>query len=84
MTTQTFRVSGMTCGNCVRHVNETLAGLPGAANIRVDLASGTATVSSTVDPAAVIASLTQAGYPAVLSAEATAATPPARRGCCCS
>lgn len=83
MNTQAFRVSGMTCGNCVRHVTQALDALPGVEEVQVDLAGGSATVTGTVDPSAVIATLAKEGYPAEsLAAQRTAAAP-ARRGCCC-
>ncbi|HTJ24964.1 MAG TPA: heavy metal-associated domain-containing protein [Candidatus Limnocylindria bacterium] len=40
--TQTIRVQGMTCENCVRHVTEALAEIPGVRSAQVDLAEGTA------------------------------------------
>lgn len=53
MTTQTLTVTGMTCANCVRHVSEALAGIPGVTDVRVDLATGHATLqaSEPIDPA---------------------------------
>ncbi|GAC1442844.1 MAG: heavy-metal-associated domain-containing protein [Vulcanimicrobiaceae bacterium] len=42
-------VSGMTCANCVRHVREALAGLPGVTDVAVDLASGHATIEADRD-----------------------------------
>ncbi len=44
MTTQTLGVTGMTCANCVRHVHDTLADIPGVHAVVVDLASGRATL----------------------------------------
>ncbi|MER7439551.1 heavy-metal-associated domain-containing protein [Micromonospora avicenniae] len=44
--TRTYAVTGMTCEHCVRAVTDELAALPGVREVRVDLASGTATVSS--------------------------------------
>lgn len=83
MNTQVFRVSGMTCGNCVRHVTQALDALPGVEEVTVDLAGGSATVTGTVEPAAVVAALAQEGYPAEPAASQTAGAAPARRGCCC-
>lgn len=83
MITQTFRVSGMTCGNCVRHVTQALDALPGVEEAQVDLASGSATVTGTVDPAAVVAALTREGYPAEPVTGQSAGAASARRGCCC-
>ena len=38
---QTISVTGMTCQNCVRHVNQALGALPGVRSAAVDLAAGT-------------------------------------------
>ncbi|HEU4454010.1 MAG TPA: heavy metal-associated domain-containing protein [Longimicrobium sp.] len=43
--TITLAVSGMTCGNCKRHVEEALSGVPGVHAAEVDLAAGRATVA---------------------------------------
>ena len=40
----TFKVSGMSCQNCVRHVTEALKSVNGVAEVAVDLASGDAKV----------------------------------------
>jgi len=63
MTTQ-LNVSGMTCDNCVRHVGEALAELPGVTKVQIDLESGIATIDSetALDPAATGAALEEAGY----------------------
>ena len=39
---QSFIVTGMTCGNCVRHVTAALGALPGVRSAIVDLTSGRA------------------------------------------
>ena len=44
MATVTCTVAGMTCGACVRHVQQALGGVPGVQSVRVDLRSGVATV----------------------------------------
>jgi copper chaperone len=64
MTTATYRVSGMTCDHCVRAVTEEVGKLPGVANVEVDLASGTVTVSSgaPLDEGDVRAAVDEAGY----------------------
>jgi copper chaperone CopZ len=43
---QTLSIAGMTCENCRRHVTEALAALPGVRSVRVDLASGTASLET--------------------------------------
>ena len=64
MTTTTYPVSGMTCGHCVSAVTEELAKLDGVTEVQVDLAAGTATVTSDrpLDDDAVRAAVDEAGY----------------------
>lgn len=68
MSTSTeYRVDGMTCGNCVRHVSEEITALPGVEDVTVELvAGGTSTVTvrsaAPLDQAAVAAAVTEAGY----------------------
>ncbi|KAB1904899.1 MULTISPECIES: heavy-metal-associated domain-containing protein [unclassified Micromonospora] len=61
---QTYAVTGMTCEHCVRAVTEELSALPGVEEVRIDLAAGTATVTSAaplrVD--SVRAAVDEAGY----------------------
>ena len=40
MNTLTLTVTGMSCMGCVNSVKQLLTGLPGIANVQVDLASG--------------------------------------------
>lgn len=50
MSTQTFAVTGMTCGHCVGAVTSELKALPGVTDIQIDLvADGTSTLSVTAD-----------------------------------
>lgn len=83
MTTQVFRVNGMTCGNCVRHVTQALDALAGVEEVQVDLAGSSATITGTVDPAAVVAALNKEGYPAEPVAAQSTGAASTRRGCCC-
>ena len=64
MTTQTFTVTGMTCGHCVASVTEEVSGIPGVQDVDVVLETGAVTVTSTdpVDDAAVRAAVEEAGY----------------------
>lgn len=67
MTTQTYRVTGMTCEHCVGAVTEELTALKGVSAVSVDLvAGGTSTVtvesSSELDSAAVAEAVDEAGY----------------------
>lgn len=66
MSTQSFSVTGMTCGHCVGAVTEELEQLPGVTDVQVDLvAGGTSTVTisgdSPIDAQAVAAALDEAG-----------------------
>ena len=64
MATTTYKISGMTCGHCVNSVTSELSQLPGVSDVQVDLAAGTATVTSEqpLDDAAVRAAVDEAGY----------------------
>jgi len=67
MSTTTYSVSGMTCGNCVAHVTEELKGLAGVSKVDVDLVSGGAssvhvTSEAELDRAQVAAAVAEAGY----------------------
>lgn len=63
MTQITIPIQGMSCGGCVRNVQQALGGLPG---VRVDAVTvGSASVSydpSVTDRDAIFASITRAGY----------------------
>jgi copper chaperone len=64
MATATYAIKGMTCDHCVTAVSAELGQLPGVRDVRVDLAAGTATVTST-QPLAVDAvreAVDEAGY----------------------
>lgn len=67
MTTEVFRVSGMTCDHCVAAVTAELAALPGVAGVRIDLVPGDVSEVSVdsaqpLDSAAVRAAVDEAGY----------------------
>jgi copper ion binding protein len=64
MTTQTFTVTGMTCGHCVASVTEEVSEIAGVENVDVTLETGQVTVTSAepVDTAAVRAAVEEAGY----------------------
>ena len=66
MTTQTFPVTGMTCGHCVSAVTSELKAIPGVTDVSVDLVAGgssTVTVASDspVTEEQVTAALDEAG-----------------------
>jgi copper chaperone CopZ len=64
-----LRVTGMTCGNCVRHVTAALQGVAGVVSARVRL-PGEAWVEAGPDvaPEALVAAVRQAGYDAAATA----------------
>lgn len=67
MTTQTYRVTGMTCGHCVAAVKDEIGELDGVTDVSIDLvAGGTTPVTVTSDrPLAdkdVAAAIDEAGY----------------------
>ena len=64
MSTQTFQVSGMTCGHCVSAVKGEIGKLDGVTGVDVDLSSGNVTVTSDaeLDPRVVKAAVDEAGY----------------------
>ena len=59
-----FEVTGMTCGNCVAHVERALAGQDGVEGAAVDLASGQArvTVTRAVSTDRLVEAVAAAGY----------------------
>ena len=64
MSTQTFTVTGMTCGHCVASVTEEVSELDGVQNVDVDLETGSVTIESTtpLEDDAVRAAVEEAGY----------------------
>ena len=69
MTAATFTVTGMTCAHCVASVTEEVSEISGVDAVEVDLDTGALTVTSStpIDPAAVAAAVTEAGYDLVPS-----------------
>jgi copper chaperone CopZ len=65
LVTKSFTVTGMTCGNCEKHVRHAADHVPGVTSVEVNRLGGRATVS--FDPqattaAAIAAAITDAGY----------------------
>jgi uncharacterized protein len=60
----TYRVEGMTCNHCVRHVENALRELPGVTSVEVSLGEKTARIKGDVDPVLVIETIDKAGYKA--------------------
>lgn len=62
---QYFPIEGMTCGNCVRHVEQALNNLSGLSKLEVNLEKQEALVeydSTLVTPETMAAALKDAGY----------------------
>ena len=62
METKSYRVQGMTCGGCAKHVEKALRSVAGVTSVAVDVAKGIATVEGTAAFEAMAASVTAAGY----------------------
>ena len=64
MTEQTYTVTGMTCGHCVRAVTEELEKIEGVQAVDVDLTTGRVKVRSDtdLDPTVVAEAVDEAGY----------------------
>ncbi len=62
MNQQTYRISGMTCASCVRHVERALAETPGVAAVSVNLATSSATVEGTAPFETLARQVEEAGY----------------------
>ncbi len=63
-TTQTYTVTGMTCGHCVASVTEEVQEIPGIQDVDVVLETGALTITSSepVDDDAVRTAVEEAGY----------------------
>ncbi len=57
-----FEVKGMTCGHCVRAVEQAVASVDPAAATKVDLASGTVQVDSTAPAGRLAQAIRDQGY----------------------
>lgn len=64
MSENTYTVTGMTCAHCVASVTEEISEIDGVVDVAVDLPTGAVTVTSSrpVDPGAVRAAVSEAGY----------------------
>lgn len=58
-----FKVSGMSCGHCVRSVNDAVRAKDPAASVEVDLAAGQVTVVSALTNEQIARAIEAAGYP---------------------
>ena len=67
LVTKTFTVTGMTCGNCEKHVRHAAEHVAGVSSVSVDRPANRATVSfdpQATTPAAIVAAIVEAGYEA--------------------
>ncbi|MES2814692.1 MAG: heavy metal translocating P-type ATPase, partial [Pseudomonadota bacterium] len=76
---QELSIEGMTCASCVARVERALKAVPGVTLANVNLATETARVEGTVDPAALLQAVKAVGYKAHIAASANAETPTERR-----
>ena len=69
MSTQTFAVTGMTCGHCEMAIRDEVSRIHGVEGIDVSAQNGRLVVRSSapVDDTAVLAAVDEAGYQAVRS-----------------
>jgi copper chaperone len=59
-----LKVEEMSCGHCVKAVTEAAKSVENVDQVEVDLDGGQVTVTGSADSAAVIAAISEAGYPA--------------------
>ena len=55
-------IEGMSCGHCVKHVQEALEGLSGVNSVEVNLAEKYAVVETTVEESQLQEAIDDAGY----------------------
>ncbi|MBP3910467.1 MAG: heavy-metal-associated domain-containing protein [Niameybacter sp.] len=58
-------IEGMSCGHCVKHVQEALEGLNGVSSVEVNLAEKYAVVETTVEDSQLQEVIDDAGYDVV-------------------
>lgn len=61
-TSQTYRVTGMSCDHCKKAVESAVAVLPGVEGVVVDLAGSSVRIEGDAEPEAVRVAIEQAGY----------------------
>lgn len=69
MTTTTLKIEGMSCNNCVQHVQQALASVPGVQKAEVNLAQKQAVVQSEgpLDLNAAVKAVEEEGYQASIA-----------------
>jgi copper chaperone len=64
-----LKIEGMTCGHCVKAVQEALAAVPGVVGpVQVSLERGEALIEGGPDPRALVAAVVEEGFSAVVLA----------------
>lgn len=63
---QQFKVSGMSCGHCVRAITQAIQMLDQAAKVEVDLAAGLVRVNGSLNAEQIQAAIREEGYQAEL------------------
>lgn len=58
----TYKVSGMTCGGCVRAVSNAIGAAAPASRVAVDLGRGLVSVEGDADESAIIGAIEGAGF----------------------
>nr|WP_059390477.1 cation transporter [Pseudomonas toyotomiensis] len=59
---QQFKVSGMSCGHCVRAVTQAIQALEQTARVEVGLAAGLVRVEASLDASQIQAAIREEGY----------------------
>ncbi len=59
-----LKVTGMSCGHCIKAVTSAIHQLDPAAKVEVDLATGRVTVTSAIDPGRAVRAIEDQGYDA--------------------
>ncbi len=62
MDTKVFKVKGMTCGGCAKHVEKALRSVEGVVRVDMDIPNGTATVVAEAPFEVMAEKVAQAGY----------------------
>jgi copper chaperone CopZ len=89
METVNLKVTGMTCGSCVKHVENALRAVAGVQTVAVDLPAGTASVIGDFPSgsSSLLAALEADGYPSSISSAEVAKEQANGGGCgghsCC-
>ncbi|QKE64243.1 heavy-metal-associated domain-containing protein [Aquipseudomonas campi] len=62
-----LKVSGMSCGHCVRAITQAVRALDDAAEVQIDLAAGEVRVASRLSPQQLLQAVRDEGYGAELA-----------------